>query len=194
MNTAGRLWELDADTGDVIDYDVLTAGSGIYGGLAVLGGQVYVLDSGASDIIEFNPVTDEVTGTLDVDGINGIWIEGGLAGITGPDALLASDAVGEVDQIDPTSGIIAHQFASDASGPDLAVVAGNIYVSPSYLGGPAIYSREGTLLGVLTVPYPVAALGGDDVASIAATGRLFTLVLRNGLGHRGAGPVDRPPS
>ncbi|MBX3438400.1 MAG: hypothetical protein KF861_12990, partial [Planctomycetaceae bacterium] len=79
------LYELDPDTGDVLDSFPITAGSGVYGGLADLGGLVYVLDDVTNVIHVVNPLTNAVTGSLSV----AADLAGGLASITGPSRLVA---------------------------------------------------------------------------------------------------------
>ncbi len=83
------LFELDSNTGAIRDFDTIS-GLVTVDGLAVLDRKVYLLDSSANDIIEFDPTSDTVSNTLDIDLENsGISVGGGLAGITGPNALLA---------------------------------------------------------------------------------------------------------
>ena len=53
--------------------------------LAVLGDSVYVLDFGAEQVLEFDPLTDTITNQVSVPGIGR-----SLAGITGPDELVAN--------------------------------------------------------------------------------------------------------
>ncbi|MEQ9550424.1 MAG: SdrD B-like domain-containing protein [Coleofasciculus sp. G3-WIS-01] len=82
-NESNQLWELDPNTGAVIDDYWVNRGGG-FGGLATLGSKVYLLDSWASDIIEFDPIREEVTNVLDIDQINpGVYLKGGLSGDTG---------------------------------------------------------------------------------------------------------------
>ena len=163
------LWELDPDTGAVIDSDLIPAGSGHYDGLAALGGPSTFSTSAPLDIIEFDPVTDTVTNTLDVDGVNGDWIGGGLAAIANPDALVVTGASGEVYEINPATGVITHQFPEGFAGAGLAVVEGEIYVGSSD-GSLSIdvYLRDGTLLDTLfSLPYDVSALAGHDLSGPA---------------------------
>src|SRR5262245_14674250 len=126
-----KLWEINPDTGAVIDSDPVTGGSGSYDGLAALNGTVYVLDFDASDILEFNPVTDAVTRTLDVDALNpGFSLVGGLAGITAPNALVATADFGAsgVVEINPATGLVTHVFTPRDTYFGVAVVGGAVYL------------------------------------------------------------------
>ena len=113
LNGSATLWELNPDTGAVLDFDLLTVGSGGYDGLAALGGRVYILDYVWSDLLQFDPVSDTVTSVLDIDGLNpGVTnLVGGLAGITGPDALIVTEGPSTVLEIDPVSGFVSNSFA-----------------------------------------------------------------------------------
>ena len=124
------LWQLDPDTGAVLDSDSITAGSGNYDGLAWLDGKVYVLDFGNGDILQFDPLSDTVTRTLDINGLNpGVQIVGGLAGITGPDGLLVTDlGNSRLLEIDPTTGLVRGSFAVSGTYYGLALVGQDIWL------------------------------------------------------------------
>ena len=117
LNGSATLWELNPDTGAVLDFDLLTVGSGGYDGLAALRGRVYILDYAWDDILQFDPVSDTVTDVLDIDGLNpGVTkLIGGLAGITGPDALIVTEGPSTVLEIDPVSGFVSNSFALPGS-------------------------------------------------------------------------------
>ncbi|NEO57053.1 MAG: tandem-95 repeat protein, partial [Okeania sp. SIO3B5] len=168
-----ELWELDADTGAVRDNDSIFD-SGSFEGLAVLSGKVYILDSSDRDILEFDPVIDQITNTLDIDGINNLFsmsLDGGLAGITGPNALLATTTDGFsgelLVEINPTTGLITNSFPiPDTNG--VAVVDNEIYVSDNSSFPPsiAILNRAGTFQRSIDLNYPISGLAGDDIGSI----------------------------
>ena len=164
-----ELWELDPDTGAVRDNDPIT-GTGGYEGLAALGGKVYILNGVVSDILEFDPISDTVTNTLDINGINnGVWVYGGLAGITEPNALLVSDAnSSELLEINPITGVITNSFPIPNYGDGVAVIDNEIYVS-NYDGLSSstieVFDRAGTPQRTINLDGPVWALGGDDIGS-----------------------------
>ncbi|WP_202224520.1 hypothetical protein, partial [Okeania sp. KiyG1] len=171
-NVNTELWELDPDTGAVRDNDPIFD-SGSFEGLAVLEGKVYILDSSDRDILEFDPVIDQITNTLDIDGINNLFsmsLDGGLAGITEPNALLATTTdgfSGELLEINPTTGLITNSFPiPDTNG--VAVVDNEIYVSDNSSFPPsiAILNRAGTLQRSIDLNYPISGLAGDDIGSI----------------------------
>jgi VCBS repeat-containing protein len=161
---ASTLYQMDPDTGSVISSTTISAGTGYYDGLAALNGLIFILDHGASDIHVFDPGSGTVVATLDIDGLNGVSIIGGLAGIHGPDALLATDLSGWVYEIDPATGLVTGSFAAPVveANAGLAVLGGQVYLgsysSPHY----TVVDRTGTLLRVVDLPYQLSALGGDD--------------------------------
>ncbi len=158
-----QLYELDPDTGAVLDVDPVP-GPLFVDGLATVGGMVYLLDFATSDIYEFDPVTDLVTSVLDIDVLNpGVVLLGGLAGITAPDALLATDSnIGQIHEIDPLTGLVSSTFAIPNPAVGVAVIAGEIYLSNFTNIDIEIYDRAGVLQGNVVMPYYLSALGGDD--------------------------------
>ncbi|WP_264322338.1 SdrD B-like domain-containing protein [Zarconia navalis] len=176
-----NLLQLDPDTGAILDVDPLDptrAGNG----LAALGGKIYILDFLNSDIVEFDPflgVDGTVTNVLDIDVLNpGVNLTGGLTAITGPDALLATDASDRVYEIDPTTGLVSSSFGLGTAISDdgLAVVNGEIYVgSTDAVSVMDVFDRTGTFQRTVSLPNPVSALGGDD-ASVAESVTDLSLV------------------
>ena len=162
-----QLWELDPDTGAVLDADAITAGTQSFDGLAALGGNVYILDYDASDIIEFDPASDTVTSVLDVDALNpGYFLVGGLAGISGPDALIATSdfGVSGVVEIDPATGLVTADFVPIDFYYGVAVVDGEIYLgSPN--GFIDVYSRAGDYQRTITVPSDFQIVGFDTLVN-----------------------------
>lgn len=164
-NGSRTLWELNPDTGAVIDSDTISSGSGTFDGLGCLGGKVYILDCSNSDIIAFDPVSDTVTGTLDINGVNpGVNIIGGLSGITGPNALIATVDRGQsIVELDPATGLVTHSFATGQSALiGAAVVNGKLYLGSGNNKQVQVWSRAGAYERTMTLPYSVSALGGDD--------------------------------
>ncbi len=187
------LWELDPDTGDVIDNDAISAGSGGYDGLAALNGKIYILDYFASDILEFDPGTDTVTAILDIDGLNsGVsQIMGGIAGIQDPAALVVTDnGYQNVFEIDPTTGLVSSSFPTVGVIGGVAVLDGEIYLGA--LDGTSridVFSREGDFERTFSLPYFVTALGGDGVGGLSTrgtiSGTVWTDMNGNGLQDSG---------
>jgi len=175
VDSSDVLYELNPDNGDVLDSDPIVAGSGSFDGLAALGGKIYILDHGTSDILTFDPVADAVTATLDIDSANpGVHTVGGLAAVTGPDALIVTEMSGiNVLEIDPVTGAVVDSFAPGLGLHDgVAVVDGRIL-----LGGPGginVFSRDGVFQGTTTPPFAVSALGAHDVAGPPPSPRFFS--------------------
>ena len=79
---------------------------GSYDGLAALGGSIYVANYGDNQILQFDPVADTIVNTLNVP----TDITGGLAGITGPNGLIATVGFYWVVELDPATGAIRQSF------------------------------------------------------------------------------------
>ncbi|NEQ39487.1 MAG: DUF4347 domain-containing protein, partial [Okeania sp. SIO3I5] len=167
-----ELWELNPDTGGVRDNDPISD-SGGFDGLAVLEGKIYILDTQDGDIIEFDPVTDQITNTLDIDGNNiGVSLSGGLAGITGPNALLATNSnSGNLVEINPDTGIVTNSFIIPGIpfiNNGVAVVDNEIYVSDNSTSPPiGVFNRAGVFQRDINLNYSVSALAGDNVGAIS---------------------------
>ncbi len=172
------LWEIDPDTGAVLDADIVTVGSGDFDGIAAVAGALWLLDYSAIDILQFDPVTDTIVRTLDIDVLNpGVTIVGGICGMTGPDALIATQSPGAVFEIDPSTGLVSNTWPT-ATGTLLiwgvAAINGEIWIGTGTGAGSLHrYDRNGALLSVTPLPYNVSALGGDDPDNIPR--RLFAI-------------------
>ena len=168
INEVGTtIYKLNPDTGAEIASKLITAGTGFFDGLAALGGLIYIMDYIADDILVFDPGTQTVIDTLDIDVINSVSIIGGLAGISGPDALIVTDGSSTVYEINPATGLVVNSFREDFFfDTGVAVLDGQIYLGS--LGSDdefKVHSRNGLHLRSVNLPYPVSALGGDDVTS-----------------------------
>jgi Ca2+-binding RTX toxin-like protein len=164
------LYEIDPNTQQVLDADPIIAGSREYDGLAFLGGLIYILDTRAIDIHVFDPVTDQIINTLDIDGINPTIapLIGGLAGIAAPDRLVVTEAGGRrVLEINPLTGAVEVAFSvgTPSAGQYLgaAVVNGEIYLGSGNLQSFDVFSRQGLFVRNVSLPYSVSAFGGDDL-------------------------------
>ncbi|MGB3513623.1 MAG: hypothetical protein WBA93_31345, partial [Microcoleaceae cyanobacterium] len=168
-NGPTTLWELDPDTGAVReDYSISNFAG--YDGLAVLDQKVYILDNSNgnafnSKIIEFDPANDAVTNTLFIDGVE---VNGGLAAIKEPNALLGIGSNSQLLEINPTTGEVTNSFFFPGLTEGVAVVDDEIYVSYNNIDPSDIevFDRSGIFQRTLDLPYSVSALGGDDVATI----------------------------
>jgi autotransporter-associated beta strand protein len=172
------LWQLNPDTGAVINSTLITAGSGNYDGLAALDGKIYIQDYTADSILEFDPLTHTVTRTLNIGALNpgSPEIVGGLSGIRAPDALIATANFQTVLEIDPATGLITHSFTPSLGGEYYGVACLDDQI---YLGaGPGgnridVFTRDGTWLRTMSLPSGVSALGGDDTGGTTATTNLI---------------------
>jgi Ca2+-binding RTX toxin-like protein len=171
-NGTDMIYEIDPVSGATLDADPITVGSGNYDGLAVLGGLVYLLDTAAFDIHVFDPSTDQIVRTLDINAANPVvsLLSGGLSAIANPDRLVVTEAGGSrVLEIDPLTGQITSSFIpSTLRGGDYlgtAVLNGEIYLGASSSPVIDVFTRAGTLQRTLNLPYGISALGGDEQTS-----------------------------
>ena len=170
------IFELDPNTGTILDQDTFTP-AGNFDAIATLGGVVYLQDFVSDDIVLFDTVTDTVTGTLDIDGVNpGLGIVGGLGAVSGgggPDRLVASDfSTRQVHEIDPVTGQVTNSFTASTPGAGLyfgaAGIDGELYLGSNGTGDIDVFSRAGVLLRTFNVGPGITALGGDGIVSNTA--------------------------
>lgn len=166
------LYQIDPATQTVQDADPITVGSGEYDGVAVVGGLVYILDVNAIDIHVFDPSTDSIVNTLDINAVNPTVsvLVGGLAGAANPDRIIATETGGNrIVEIDPLTGLITSSFTPGTVGAGqyfgAAVVNGEIYLGSGLQNSYDVFSRQGIFLRSVTLPYNVSGLGGDDVGT-----------------------------
>lgn len=137
-NSAKVLYELDADTGAVLDSTALAGqlANRNIGGLAAMNGLVYLLDTtsttAAPGLLVFNPNTDQVTASF--PRLIGETVDGGLAALPGENLLVAASRDNEFLLLDPATGAIRERVAytsttSNATVSGLAVLNGDIYLT-----------------------------------------------------------------
>ena len=98
------LWELDPDTGAVIDSDTIDVGSLCYiRGLAYLNGLVYLQKYNSDELLVWDPVSDTLLTTLDVS----VASPRQLTGAADLGVLFGSNAYGEVYKINTVSGFVS---------------------------------------------------------------------------------------
>ncbi len=183
-NSDNTLYQLDPDTGALIDTDVIPGGSGNFDGLATVNGLLYVTDAVNNTIIEFNPSDDMVTRTITVAGRD---LAGGIAGVAAdpvdpiayPDALIATTTTGDVIEINPSSGVVLRSFNPNTGTDDGVATLGGLILLGSGDGSNEINVFErvfdpvanpaGITKSVIALPvspfsganYDVGALAGD---------------------------------
>jgi hypothetical protein len=157
-----HLYEIDPNTGALISDTSLNTSPGFIDGVAALGGKIYVSNSDTNQILEFDPTSHTVTRVLSP----GVNLAGGLAGITAPNALVATVGFNSVVEIDPVSGSVTPGF-----NPGLGSIRGVATAADAiYLGGPfsseiKVVTRGGQFSRIIPYPSGIAALGGDDVGN-----------------------------
>jgi|GEM_PF-2571498 len=157
------LWELDLDTGAVIDSDPLTFGA-IYviKGLAYLDGLLYIQYM-PDQVAVWDPASDSFIRMLTISAA----VMGGLTGAGDLGVLFDSNAAGEIIAIDPTDGSVLSTFATGLGALDggLAYVGGELLAIGSGIGSLVhrIDPSTGAVVGsfALGVTGSVVGLGGD---------------------------------
>jgi streptogramin lyase len=172
------LYELDLETGALIDTDLLLVNSGV-AGLAYLNGRVYVELYSSNQVLVFDPATDSVVTTLNIAADT----VGGLAAAPDLNLLFASNAQGQIFAIHPVTGAVVNTLNTgigEGLTGGLAYVKGELLAAPFSPQG-VIYRIDpttGAILGTLIAggTGPTTALGGDGVGFafykvVLATGR-----------------------
>jgi len=161
---APTLYELDLDTGAVLDSDALTFGA-VYAirGLAYLDGNLYIQYL-ANAVAVWDPATDALLQTLAIAGD----ASGGLTAAHDLDVLFASNGSGQVLKIDPADGTVLATYDTG-----LATLNGGLaYADGELLGaavdaGSSVYRidpADGSVLGYFDVGTgmnEVVGLAGD---------------------------------
>lgn len=166
----GTLYELDPDTGAVIDSDPIAPPPGArstFDGLTALGGLIYISD-GRGVLLVFDPRSDTVVDHLDVASLNaGVGsIAGGVAAFPGFDGLVVTDvASNTVHELDPATGLLRGSFGLTlpALEPPIgaAVIGGELYVAIGAGARFEVFTRAGTSLRRVSLPYEISALAGN---------------------------------
>ena len=166
----GTLYELDPDTGAVIDADPIApapGGAGTFDGLAALDGRIFISDGNAF-VLVFDPGSDTVVGSYDVAGLNAdiTSISGGVAGFASPGGVVVTDVgTGRMYEVDASTGVLRgfSTLGSTLQQPPTGatVVSGEIYIAMGSGARYDVYTRAGTFLRSVNLPYEISALGGN---------------------------------
>ena len=172
--TQAVLWELDLDTGAVIDSDIVDAAVPMtISGLGYLDGKVYIQYQ-FDEILVWDPFRDRIVDTLTVAGP----ILGGLTGRADLGVLLAATAGGDVVAIDPASGAIL-----DMLSPGAGMLSGGLtydyrngHIIACALNDPnstayRIDPASGAVVSTLTIEGQgaISGLAGDVPAAVTNT-------------------------
>ena len=164
-DTNDTLYELDPDSGAILDSTLLA--SRTYGGLAAMGGLVYALDSLGDDVFVFDPITDMVTATLDLNGLNsGLTLSDGLGELSATGELVGFNS-SNIFILNAVTGKLTNTFPlpSGISAHSLTAVGNEIYVGYTSPTKVDVFRRDGTLIRTLTTTFGVNGLGGGGDTS-----------------------------
>lgn len=170
-----QVFQLNPDTGAILEIHHL-GGSNEWDGLGWVNGLLYAQDSFTQNkITVYDPAQRRVIKTLDVGRLNGIDISGGLSGITGPNALIATSRFDDtIYEINPLTGVVTREWRSGLEAEyGIGTANGEIYVGAYEDGRLSVFNRTGLPLRTvdvnMTLPEGVVAIGGDDVKGITTT-------------------------
>ena len=160
------LWELNPDTGAVIDSDIVDLASPPFpAGLGYLNGKVYI--ENVSQIVVWDPVSDTAVTTLNV----AADLTGGLTGAADRGVLYDSNFAGQILKIDPATGGILATFSPGGGSlyGGLAYVNGELIASDWTTSGLVyrINPDTGAVLGALTLGGTgyISGLAGDGASA-----------------------------
>jgi hypothetical protein len=171
------IWELEPDTGLVIDHDQIDYSGGyLSGGAAYLNGKIYITKGKTKqaplEILVWDPVLDTVVNTITVNDAN---LGDGLTGDPDANVLFATKFPYKIVKIDPSNGAILATLEPSGVYP---LSAGLAYLNGKILMGCRGYSNKppkvfcidpdsGLLLSSFELPaqfgYWYSALGGDGM-------------------------------
>ncbi|MCK4601186.1 MAG: glutaminyl-peptide cyclotransferase, partial [Phycisphaerae bacterium] len=162
MSAQPVLWELDLDTGAVIDSDSVPVAIPAFAmGVAWLDGEVYI-QSALGEITVFDPSTDTVVRTLSIAGN----AAGGLAAAGDLGVLFAGNGSGQILTIDPATGAILETFSLGVGSlfGGLAYCNGELLASNMNLDAASTVHRidpvAGNVLGALYLGGEGGTMGG----------------------------------
>ncbi len=175
---AHTLYELNPDTGAIIDSDVVDASSPQpIDGLGYLNGKVYIQRCASTQILVWDPVTDVALTPLTV----APTLYGGMTGAADLNVLFATDSPGNIYKLNPTTGAVITTFK-----PGYGLLAGVAYTNDQLIVSPygttgiayRINPDTGAVLGSFTLggTGTLTALGGDG----AGGNGVYTVVLASG--------------
>jgi hypothetical protein len=150
-----KLYQLDANTGDVLDEYILWSGSGYYSDAVMLGGELFLLDFRDRTVHVIDPGNQRFIRTLRIGSINGITIGGGLAALAGPNRLYVADAFNtrDVYEVDPLFGVAKRTLSPVTSRPTAigGIGTSTLYVADWQSAIVEIIDRDGTSVGELSL-------------------------------------------
>ncbi|MCG3150312.1 MAG: hypothetical protein PCFJNLEI_03795 [Verrucomicrobiae bacterium] len=161
------LWELDPETGAVLDADIVDAGfSSPIDGAAYLNGRVYLQRAQTNEILVWDPALDQVVAQFSISGD----ISGGLTGSTS-DGWLYATGGGRVYRLDPSTGQVVGPVltAPNTLISGLALLNGDLYSGSSL---PTYWYRSSPITGTIWSSLYLGsanlfALGGEGAPNSA---------------------------
>ncbi len=168
------LYRLNADTGAVKQTSALPAND-FRDGLAALNGLIWISHFSAieQDIVAFDPATQMIVDTIDVDGANpGLFFAGGLGALRDPDYLLVPDATKTLIYLINLNTGLAFAFDGQLSGDvGLAGIGNEIYASinSGLTDQIVVFDISGAVRRKLTVPGSIGLQSLAGATSYAAS-------------------------
>ncbi len=157
----GTLYELNPDSGAIIDSDTFTqiGISNSIDGLGVLNGQVVASDYQSNNLFFIDPVTDSVVGSAQ----QAVDVNGGAAGADSRGTLFTnSNGSDQIFEINPSNGTVINSFSAPSGNIlGLAFIDGVLYASdPSSSTVFRLNPDNGSVLGSFSTGLALTALAG----------------------------------
>ncbi|MHC4986732.1 MAG: SdrD B-like domain-containing protein, partial [Planctomycetota bacterium] len=147
---AATIWEINPNTGEVLDRDDVTGPSpALLMGAGTLDGKLFIQFT-STQLVVWDPAIDQIVGTV----TTGASITGGITGADDLGVLLASTTAGDIITIDPATGAVLATYATGLG----SLVGGLAYHNGLLLAAP--------LAGVPATAYVVDPADGSVLGSI----------------------------
>ncbi|MDJ0575831.1 MAG: hypothetical protein QNJ65_11780 [Xenococcaceae cyanobacterium MO_234.B1] len=162
----GILYELDPDTGAVLDSDPFASVglSDAIDGLGFINGQIVASDTLTSEIFFVDPDSDTVASSFFAP----VEIRGGLAGAGSRETIFVNNFFDdEIYELDATTGDLVNTLTDPIDSTfGLAFVDGSLYLGENDTGTIAQLDPDtGSVLNTFASVTSLTALGGDDVVA-----------------------------
>lgn len=157
-----RLYQLDANSGDVQSDFILSYGSGFYSDATTLEGELFLLDYREGSIHVVDASSQQYLRSLPIGAMHGIHAAGGLASASYPNRLYLGDAFndGKIYEIEPVSGALTATIEAVNNRP---IALASVHESELWIGdwdshSLEVTSRSGDPLGEMNTSRAVSSL------------------------------------
>ncbi len=159
------LYRMDPTDGTVLDSFLLWMGSGFFSDVAMLGGELFIMDYRTRSLHVIDPVARMLKRTLAVGRDHQITIGGGLAALAGPPRLYAADAFNtrNIYELYPATGAVTNVLSTEGTRPIALGGRGDslLYASDWDFDEIDVVQRDGTVASTLPAASILGSLAGS---------------------------------